>query len=288
MRLKDQYLAPLRPAEQTDWPATWRESYLYDRVEVWKQSADITRTNIGYAAGYASRRQRTIEAVLAAAPPPARVLDLAAAQGNFSIALAGLGYDVTWNDLRPDLVDYVRLKLPPGMNMTFVPGNIFELGDAHAGTYDVVMALEVIEHVAHPDEFVMKLSTLLKPGGVIVLSTPNGGYFLNDLPRFSDCPDPSVFESVQFKPNSDGHIFLLYEDELRSFAGRAGLEVQRLDLITNPLTAGHVKLRHVLHALPDWSARALESLTQRLPRAVQRRLAMHTVAVLAKPAAPVS
>ena len=283
MRGKDPWPVPTHPAESADWPEAWRQSHHFDRVEVWKSPEEMSPANVGYACAYANRRHHTLEALLASCPPPARVIDLAAAQGNFTLALAGLGYHATWNDLRPDLADYVRLKMPPGVNIDFLAGNIFELGDSHAGAYDAVLALEVIEHVAHPDAFVVKLAKLLKPGGVVVLSTPNGGYFLNNLPHFSDCPDPAIFESKQFSPDSDGHIFLLYEDEMRSFAERAGLEIKRLDLLTNPLTAGHVKLRRLLHLLPDWFVRAGEALTESLPRALRSRLSSHIVAVFAKP-----
>ena len=263
MEIYDSFPAPFQPEFDAKWPKPWRESYHYDCLEVWGKKSEIDSASIGYACGYANRRQQTLNAVLGSCPPPGRILDLAAAQGNFTISLAGLGYQVTWNDLRPELVDYVRLKIPLGRNIDFLPGNIFELGDDHIGAFDAVVALEVIEHVAHPDDFLLKLASLPKPGGVIILSTPNGGYFLNDLPRFSDCHDPSVYESMQFKPNSDGHIFLLYEDEIRRFATKAGLEVKRLDLITNPLTAGHIKLRYLLNVLPAWSVRAFEALTRR-------------------------
>lgn len=40
-------------------------------------------------------------------------------------------------------------------------------------TYDVVCALEVVEHVDAPDVFVQKLISAVKPGGVLFLSTIN-------------------------------------------------------------------------------------------------------------------
>lgn len=40
-------------------------------------------------------------------------------------------------------------------------------------TYDVVLAMEVIEHVANPPEFVATCGTLLKPEGLMICSTLN-------------------------------------------------------------------------------------------------------------------
>src|SRR6202035_2929981 len=140
------------------------------------------------------------------------ILDLAAAPGNFTLYLAELGYRVVWNDLRAELADYVRQEYEFG-HVEYKRGNIFDLPSEVVGQFDVVLAAEVIEYVAHPDVFIHKLASLLKKDGTIVLTTPNGGYFRNRLPRFSECPDPSVYESVHFKPNSDGHIFLLHPEE---------------------------------------------------------------------------
>lgn len=39
--------------------------------------------------------------------------------------------------------------------------------------YDVILALEIIEHVAGPEEFLLNLSKLLNPGGMIIISTLN-------------------------------------------------------------------------------------------------------------------
>jgi 2-polyprenyl-6-hydroxyphenyl methylase/3-demethylubiquinone-9 3-methyltransferase len=81
------------------------------------------------------------------------------------------------------------------------------------------------------------------------LTTPNGGYFRNRLPRFSECPDPSVYEAEQFKPDADGHIFLIHVDELAGRAQPASLEIVDIDSFTNPLTVGQVKLSLLHHVL---------------------------------------
>ena len=45
---------------------------------------------------------------------------------------------------------------------------------AKAGeTFDVVLAMEVIEHVAHSDDFLDRCTELVRPGGIVILSTIN-------------------------------------------------------------------------------------------------------------------
>ena len=246
-----------------EWPESWKESHFYDQAEVYGEI-----TNYGYAYAYRNRRDKTLELLTEGLAPGSRILDIAAAQGNFSLALAELGFDVTWNDLRAELADYVRLKYERG-KIEYAPGNVFELNFPEL--FDAVLITEVIEHVAHPDDFLAKTATLVRPGGCIVMTTPNGGYFKNRLPKFSECADPTVFEAVQFKPNADGHIFLLHADEIEPLARRAGLGVDRLVLFTNSLTAGHVKTESLLKLLPRGLVRGAERFTHALPAVVKKR-----------------
>jgi 2-polyprenyl-3-methyl-5-hydroxy-6-metoxy-1,4-benzoquinol methylase len=103
----------------------------------------------------------------------------------------------------------------------------------------------------------------LKPDGHIVITTPNGEYFRNTLPKFSDSPDPSQYESVQFKPDADGHIFLLHLDGIEQLANRAGLSMKESQLVTNPLTNKHVKLHYLLKILQKLVVDKLESMTSK-------------------------
>jgi 2-polyprenyl-3-methyl-5-hydroxy-6-metoxy-1,4-benzoquinol methylase len=258
---------------ESSWPDSVKLSHHYDGLEFWGD-----RSAPGYTNAYRNRFQVTIDLVSAAAKPPARVLDLAAAQGNFTLRLAEMGYQVVWNDLRAELADYVRLKHESG-HVEYVPGNVFELS-TDLPPFDVVLATEIIEHVAHPDAFLARLATLLKPDGTIVLTTPNGGYFRNNLPRFSDCPDPSVYESVQFQPNADGHIFLLHVDEMHTLAAKAGLRVETLVLFTNSLSNGHIKTAPLLRVLPTGLVNLLEGQTRRLPGRLGRTLNVQMAASL--------
>jgi 2-polyprenyl-6-hydroxyphenyl methylase/3-demethylubiquinone-9 3-methyltransferase len=240
-----------------NWPESWKTSYLYDLLEVYGELSAK-----GYAYAYANRRKYTLELIKKVAKSDAKILDLAAAQGNFTLLLAELGFEVTWNDLRKDLAEYTKLKYEHGI-IHYVPGNIFELDFVES--FDVVLITEIIEHVAHPDDFLKQISRMVKRDGHVVMTTPNGGYFLSHLPRFTDCSDATQFEAMQFKPDSDGHIFLLHTDEVSCLAKQAGLIVKEIKLFSNPLTNGHMKLGNLLKILPRTWVDICERFTTSLP-----------------------
>ncbi len=259
------------------WPESWKTSHSYDELENWG-----SRDDLGHSYQYRDRREWLISAFKELVPPGSDILDVAGANGNFSLPLAETGYHVTWNDLRSELAGYVEQKHESG-EIEFLPGNIFDLAGQLNGRFDAVLACEVIEHVAHPDQLLACLASVMKPGGLLFLTTPNGRYFRCHLPRFSECPDPSAFESMQFKPDADGHIFLLDREECGSLAARAGLAIERIDLMANPLTAGHVKLGYLLPHLPEGLVRAFERATKRFPRFIREKISTQIVAILRKP-----
>ena len=84
-------------------------------MTAWKIFGEIPPGLHGYAYAYQARVENTMDLLRATVPPGSRILDVAAAQGNFTLRLAEAGYDVTWNDLRADLADYVRAKWERGV-----------------------------------------------------------------------------------------------------------------------------------------------------------------------------
>jgi SAM-dependent methyltransferase len=72
-----------------------------------------------------------------------------------------------------------------GRNMLGVSIECRYLGDAEptfSGTRDVILASETIEHVPSPARFVRVLRDMLRPGGILILTTPDGADLRPDTP----------------------------------------------------------------------------------------------------------
>lgn len=216
---------------------------------------------------------------------PCRVLEVAAGGGGLAASLARRGCEVVVNDLRAEQLEGAVREFVGGELLRVVGGNMFELSPARLGRFDLVIACEVIEHVAHPRDLLAHLKEFLAPEGRLLLTTPNGAYFRNRLPTYSEVKDFARLEELQFRPDADGHLFLLTPGELAGLAGAAGLGVERLHAWGTPLLSGHAGLRHLSGPLLTRAAYELERLTQRLPTRGRERACAQLSAVLRRPPA---
>ena len=230
---------------------------------------------------WAYGRLRALLALLEAASlKPQSALEVAAGDAALSACLATMGCRVVANDLRGDNLSEAVANFSNGEAIQRLPGNLFDLDPATTGLFDLVIACEVLEHVAHTVDFLKQLRRFVAPGGHLLITTPNGSYFRNKLPTYSQVKDFDALEQQQFKPDADGHLFLITPDELRSVAQEAGLGVERMVVWGTPLVTGHVRLASLSSRAACRFCYQLESLAQKLPFAIKQKACFSISAIL--------
>lgn len=91
------------------------------------------------------------------------------------------------------------------------------------GSMDVVCAIEVIEHLENPRAFVRELARCVRPGGTIVVSTPNQLSLLS-LVTLAVKQRHAAFQDVHYP----AHLSALLEIDLTRMAREAGLVDARI------------------------------------------------------------
>ena len=97
-------------------------------------------------------------------------LDVGCGAGLLCEPLARLGAKVTGVDAAPELIAAARAHAEgQGLAIDYRSSGVEDV----TGQFDLVTAMEVIEHVASPEQFLGDLAARLAPGGLLILSTPN-------------------------------------------------------------------------------------------------------------------
>jgi 2-polyprenyl-6-hydroxyphenyl methylase/3-demethylubiquinone-9 3-methyltransferase len=102
-----------------------------------------------------------------------RILDIGCGGGLLSEPMARLGAEVVGADAAPRNIPVARLHAE-AQGLTIDYRHTTAEAIAEAGErFDVVLNMEVVEHVADPQAFLTTCQILLKPGGLMVCSTLN-------------------------------------------------------------------------------------------------------------------
>lgn len=150
----------------------------------------------------------------------ARVLDLGCGAGYGTAELAGRARSAIGIDLAPAAVSHSKSAYPLP-NISFVPASVTAV-PFRAGSFDLITAFEVIEHLDDWRALLSEGRRLLRPNGIFLVSTPNKEYYTDS--RGASGPNPfhthefefDEFRSVlgEFFP----HCTILVQNHLEAFA----------------------------------------------------------------------
>lgn len=161
-----------------------------------------------------------------------RVLDIGCGGGLVAEPMARVGADVTGADAAEGNIAVARTHAEgQGLAIDYRAATAESLA-AEGQRYDVVLALEIVEHVADPAAFVATCRDLLRPGGVAILST------LNRTVKSFGAAILGAEWILRWLPRGthDWNRFIT-PDELAGMAAGAGLTVaDRRGMVFNPVS----------------------------------------------------
>lgn len=164
-----------------------------------------------------------------------KLLDIGCGGGLVCEPMARLGADVTGVDAsEANIKTALTHAGEQGLAIDYRAGTAEGLIDAGEGPFDVVLNLEVVEHVADPRQFLIDTASLVRPGGLMIVATLNrtakslatavvgGEYILRWLP-------PGTHDWSKFLPPED----------VRSALSDGGLRPEPATGVSfNPLSGG--------------------------------------------------
>lgn len=103
-----------------------------------------------------------------------RLLDIGCGGGLLSEPMCRLGFQVTAVDASARNIGTARAHAEPqGLDIDYRAATAEQLEAEGGGPFDVVLNMEVIEHVADPGEYLRTCARLLAPGGLMIVATLN-------------------------------------------------------------------------------------------------------------------
>lgn len=145
---------------------------------------------------------------------PWRVLDVGCGTGNTLVLLKELGWEVYGLDIDKNAIKVAKVR---GLNVKL--GGYEKTSSFPDNYFDSIRLYHVFEHIPNPDNCLQLIYKKLKPGGEVILGTPNsnslvsrifGKFWFNlDIPRHLFIFSPKTLSKI-VKKNGFSHISVVF------------------------------------------------------------------------------
>ena len=181
-------------------------------------------------------------------------LDVGCGGGILAESMARAGAKVTGIDMAPDGLNVARLHaLEAGVNIDYQQSTAEDFAARHAGEFELVTCMEMLEHVPDPASVVRACADLAAPGATLVFSTINktaraylfaivgAEYLLKLVPRGTHQFDKFIRPSLLMRYIEDAGLELVDATGLHfnplnnSFKLGAGLDVNYFVVARKPV-----------------------------------------------------
>ena len=103
-----------------------------------------------------------------------RLLDIGCGGGLLCEPMRRLGFEVTGVDASERNIGVAKLHAAgQELDITYLCSTVETLVEERVAPFDMILNMEVIEHVADPGQFLRDCSRLLAPGGLMIVATLN-------------------------------------------------------------------------------------------------------------------
>lgn len=180
--------------------------------------------------------------------PGMRILEIGAATGRYSHALARMGYQVDAVELVEHNIELFREKTQPGENVTIRQGNAKDLSMFPDGTFDITLLLGPMYHLfteAEQKQALAEAIRVTKKGGIVFAA-----YCGNEATMVQYCFGRGMIrdahlrakiDPVTFKASSDpAELFQLYRKEDID-ALMEGFDAERLHYVGTDMATNYMR-----------------------------------------------
>jgi len=154
--------------------------------------------------------------------PGARLLDVGCGGGLIANPLAAAGFRVKGVDRSAPSLESARAHASPGADVEYAVADALKL-DEPDGAYDVVLLMDLLEHLDEPARAVAEAARVLKPGGLLFFHT------FNRTPEAWLLAVKGIgFVTSEGPDNVHSHAMFVTPAELESAGRRCGLALRDL------------------------------------------------------------